>query len=196
MRPVKFILASKSPRRKELLKRIIPADQIVVYGSNVSEKHRRDEPVDTFCMRIAEAKVAQVWGAYPGERAEIAAVIGADTVVLFKQEIIGQPEDGQDAIRILKKLSGKTHEVITGVAVFLQSPARFKAFAVKSKVWMRETSEATIKDYVATGEPLDKAGAYAIQGTGRRLVARYEGSLTNIIGLPIEELYEILSSVI
>ena len=196
MRPLKLLLASKSPRRKELLKRIIPADQIVVCSSNISEYRKQDEPVDAFCMRVAKAKARLVWDRYPGQRAEIAAVIGADTIVFFRQEVIGQPKDDQDAIRILKKLSGHGHEVITGVAVFFPSLTRFTTFAVKSKVWMREMGEAAIEDYVATGEPLDKAGAYAIQGVGRKFVERYEGSYTNIMGLPIDELKEILSPLI
>ena len=196
MRPLKLLLASKSPRRKELLKRIIPADQIVVCSSNISEYRKQDEPVDAFCMRVAKAKARLVWDRYPGQRAEIAAVIGADTIVLFRQEVIGQPKDDQDAICILKKLSGHGHEVITGVAVFFSSLTRFTTLAVKSKVWMREMGEAAIEDYVATGEPLDKAGAYAIQGVGRKFVERYEGSYTNIMGLPIDELKEILSPLI
>lgn len=196
MHSLKFLLASKSPRRKELLQRIIPANQIIVCSSNVREDHRRGEPVDEFCMRIAEAKAAQAWLKYAEERAEITAVIGADTVVQFRQEIIGQPKDSQDAMRILRKLSGHHHEVFTGVAVLWRSPVCCKKFVVKSKVWMREMSEADIEDYVARGEPLDKAGAYAIQGEGRKLVAKYEGSLTNIIGLPVEELKETLSSMI
>jgi septum formation protein len=92
----------------------------------------------------------------------------------------------------LKKLAGNSHKVITGVMVFFPVSARRVIFAVKSKVWMRSMSDEVIGDYVATMEPLDKAGAYAIQGMGRKLVARYEGSFTNIVGLPIDELKTIL----
>lgn len=188
----KILLASKSPRRRELLQKIVPAGQIIVITSKIREEPKKSERAVTYCKRIAEEKVNTVWKKYRGQRSMIAAVIGADTVIQFRNEIIGQPKGSGDAMLILKKLVGHSHTVITGVAVLFPVSARKIRFAVKSKVWMRSMSDRAIKDYVATGEPLDKAGAYAIQGIGRRLVARYEGSYTNIVGLPIEELRNIL----
>jgi septum formation protein len=192
MHPIKVLLASKSPRRKKLLQRLVPAGQIIIISSEISEDRKKGERAVTYCKRIAEEKVTSVWRKYRGQRSIIAAVIGADTVIQFRNEIIGQPNDPSDAARILKKLAGNSHKVITGVMVFFPVSARRVIFAVKSKVWMRSMSDEVIGDYVATMEPLDKAGAYAIQGMGRKLVARYEGSFTNIVGLPIDELKTIL----
>ncbi len=196
MRPGKLLLASKSPRRKELLQRLVPARQIIVIASEIREERKKGERAVTYCKRIAEEKVSSVWKKYRGQRSRIAAVIGADTVIQFRNEIIGQPKDPNDAVRILKKLTGNTHKVITGVMVFFPVSARRITFAVKSKVWMCSMSDEAIGDYVLTGEPLDKAGAYAIQGVGRKLVARYDGSFTNIVGLPLEELKIILDKVL
>ncbi|KPL13055.1 hypothetical protein AMJ74_05780 [candidate division WOR_3 bacterium SM1_77] len=194
MHEKKILLASRSPRRAELLRRVFPSERIIVIGSDISENRRKDERAEAFCRRIAKEKAASVWRKYEGQRSRVVAVVGADTVIRFKQEVIGQPKDGADAMRILNKLSGHCHEVITGVAVLFPAFARFKTFIVKSKVWMHKLGMETIEDYIATGEPLDKAGAYAIQGRGRSLVERYEGSYTNIVGLPVEELRRIVNS--
>jgi septum formation protein len=194
MHETKILLASRSARRAELLRRVFPSERIIVIGSDISENRRKGERVETFCKRVAQEKAADVWGRYAGQRSDIAAVVGADTVILFRGRVIGQPEDSDEAIRILKQLSGKCHEVITGVAVLFPRPDRFTTFIVKSKVWMHKLGIETIEDYVATGEPLDKAGAYAIQSKGRSLVERYEGSYTNIVGLPLEELKRVLNS--
>ena len=188
----KFILASRSPRRLFLLRSIVPEDRIVVIESQIEEKSEPGEDAETFCRRVAERKAAAVWQNYAGERDDVAAVIGADTVIWFENRIIGQPKEAADATGILMELSGNIHEVITGVAVLKVSCQRMEVFCVRSKVWMRKADETTIKNYVATGEPLDKAGAYGIQGRGRILVAKYEGSYSNIVGLPTEELKEIL----
>lgn len=190
---MKILLASKSPRRRELLKEIVSAENILVAGSDVLENHKRGENADAFCLRIAKEKVDDVWFKYRGRREDIDAVVGADTVVLFRGEIFGQPAGSDAAVRILKQLSGRCHEVITGVAIIFPRLNRFTTFVVKSKVWMHKLSIEKIRDYVATGEPLDKAGAYAIQGKGRGLVARYEGSYSNIVGLPVDELRKVLN---
>jgi len=173
------------------MQRILPPEKIIFADSDVQEKRRNGEGAEAFCMRMAKDKVTTAWGKYEGRRSDIAAAVGADTVVLLKNQIIGQPEDSGDAIRILKQLSGQCHEVITGVAVLFPRLGRFTTFIVKSKVWMHKLSVEAIEDYVATGEPLDKAGAYAIQGKGKHLVARYEGSYSNIVGLPINELRKV-----
>jgi septum formation protein len=143
-------------------------------------------------MRVAREKAARVWREYRARPGRIRAVIGADTAILFKGQIIGQPKDKKDALRILKRLNGHYHEVITGVAVFYIASGQFTAFTTRSKVWMRDNSMMEIAAYVATGEPFGKAGAYAIQGKGRKLVARYEGSYSNIIGLPVDELKRVI----
>ncbi len=183
----KILLASKSPRRRELIQKILPSHSIIFADSGVRENRRSGEGVDTFCLRMAKEKATRAWHDYRGTE-RVSAIIGADTVVLFRDRIIGQPEDSRDAVRILKILSGNCHEVITAVAVIFPQTRRTNEFVVRSRVWMHELKTAVIEEYVNTGEPLDKAGAYAIQGEGRRLVARYEGSYTNIIGLPVDEL--------
>ncbi len=192
----KLILASKSPRRLHLLGSIVPEYRIVVIESNIEERPEPGENAETFCKRVAERKAAAGWKTYEGERDDIAAVIGADTVIWFDSRIFGQPKNRADAMHILRALSGNVHEVITGVAVFKTSCARMEVFGVRSKVWMHEYEEKTIEDYIATGEPMDKAGAYGIQGRGRILVAKYEGSYSNIVGLPLEELRQVLGGVI
>ena len=189
----KIILASKSPRREELLKRIITPDEIVLVKSDICEKLEPGEKAIAYCRRVAEEKVMSAWKRYKGSRRLVAAVIGADTVICFKNEIIGQPEDATDASHILKRLAGHCHKVITAVSVLFPVSKRQSTFTVESKVWMHRLGDKTINDYVATGEPLDKAGAYGIQGGGRKLVAKYEGSYTNIVGLPIEELKAVLA---
>jgi septum formation protein len=174
------------------MKRVLPGSKVFIMDSGVKEKRRKGESVETFCMRVARDKADRAWDGYKDRSISVGAVIGADTVIYFKGQIIGQPKDSEDAVRILKRLSGQCHEVVTGVAVFCVSSRRFKTFIVRSSVWMRKLDLKTIKDYVATGEPLGKAGAYAIQGKGRKLMARYEGSYSNIVGLPVEELRRVL----
>ncbi len=192
----KLILASRSPRRARLLTRIVPRSDILVIGTNIRECMHKGEAVEEYCRRIAQKKTATAWERYEGDREDIAAVIGADTVVFLNDHVIGQPEDPEDAMRILMMLRGKCHEVITGIAVLIACQERFIDFAVRSRIWMRNFSQKEIEDYVATGEPMDKAGAYAIQGRGRRLVRRYEGSYSNIVGLPVAELKQVLSGLI
>jgi len=196
MNKKKIILASKSPRRSALLCSIVPGERIVIIVSDIEEQPEPGEDAASFCKRAAERKVVTGWNKYDGERDDVAAVIGADTVIWFDNRIIGQPENQADAVRTLMDLSGKIHEVITGVAVFKTSSASMETIAVHSKVWMRRYDKETVMNYVATGEPMDKAGAYGIQGYGKRLVAKYEGSHSNIVGLPVEELKQILKDVI
>jgi septum formation protein len=191
----KLMLASRSPRRLELLSAIFPVNRIVVVESDIDETISPGEAVEDYCCRIAQEKAVTAWYRYQGTRSDIAVVVGADTVVVLGREIIGQPCDEDDAVRILKKLVGRRHDVITGVALLNPGSGAVNTFAVKSEVWMREIGLEAIREYVATGEPLDKAGAYAIQGEGKRLIARYEGSYSNIVGLPVHELQAALSRI-
>jgi septum formation protein len=172
------ILASQSPRRIELLKKL------VVIPSAVEETLRDDLSPEENAMALAEEKARSVESRHPGR-----LVIGADTVVALGGEIIGKPKDAEDARRILRRLSGRVHKVITGVAVVF---GRSFPAAETSTVRFHPLSEKQIADYVATGEPLDKAGAYAIQGIGEALVASHEGSYSNIVGLPIDTLRALL----
>jgi septum formation protein len=115
-----------------------------------------------------------------------AVVLGADTEVILDGRYMGKPADGADAARMLRALSGRTHEVVTGVALVEAPSGREETAAVTTRVTMTAADDSEIAAYVATGEPLDKAGAYAVQGQGARLVARVDGCLSNVIGLPVE----------
>lgn len=124
--------------------------------------------------------VAREWTGGP------AVVLGADTEVVLDGRYLGKPRDAADAARMLRELSGRTHEVVTGLALVDAPSGREETLAVTTRVTMIDASAEEIAAYVATGEPLDKAGAYAIQGQGARLVARVDGCFTNVVGLPVE----------
>jgi len=124
--------------------------------------------------------VARQWTGGP------AVVLGADTEVVLDGRYLGKPRDADDAARMLRALSGRTHEVVTGLALVDAPSGREETLAVTTRVTMLDASDEDIAAYVATGEPLDKAGAYAVQGLGARLVARVDGCFTNVVGLPVE----------
>ena len=124
--------------------------------------------------------VAREWTGGP------AVVLGADTEVVLDGRYLGKPRDAADAARMLRALSGRTHEVVTGLALVDARSGREQTLAVTTRVTMLDASDDEIAAYVATGEPLDKAGAYAVQGLGARLVARVDGCFTNVVGLPVE----------
>jgi septum formation protein len=189
-------LASRSPRRRELLKQVGVTFEIVLLredlrrGPDVDETPLGDEKPEAYVVRIACAK-AELAARYMGRRALPARpVLAADTTVVCDGRIIGKPTDREDAYRILKMLSGRQHEVITGVAV--ATPDRVQHAVSQSKVWFRALSEDEIRRYVATGEPLDKAGAYAIQGRAAAFATRLEGSYSGIMGLPLSETADLL----
>ena len=189
-------LASRSPRRRELLKQIGVQFEIVLLredqkrGSDVDETAQPNEKPDAYCQRIARAK-AELAAHYMGRRSLPARpVLAADTTVVCDGKILGKPVDREDAVGILKRLSGRQHEVIT--AVTLAMPDRLEHAISLSRVWFRPLSEDEIRRYVATGEPLDKAGAYAIQGRAAAVVTRIEGSFSGIMGLPLAETAELL----
>jgi septum formation protein len=200
----RIVLASGSPRRRALLARVIGGRAFEVRRSAVPESRRSGENAVLYCMRIALAKASRVMtfeSRSPGDNQRDLVVIAADTVISLRNKVIGQPKSKSDAVRILKLLSGKRHDVVTGLAIVLRrQPAPLSCKknefimtkAVISRVWLRRASDRIIHDYVMTGEPMDKAGAYAIQGKGRRLVKKYSGSYTNIVGLPVKELRVIL----
>ena len=175
-----FILASGSPRRKRLLQDAGLAFDVVQAPPDVEEEIAQGLEAEAEAMRRALAKAGFVAGMNPG-----AFVLGADTVVVLDGEILGKPSDGEDASRMLGLLSGRTHEVITAFA--LLGPETRHEEAVSTRVSFREIDGETIGRYVKSGEPMDKAGAYAIQGLGGSLVDRVEGSYTNVVGLPVAE---------
>jgi septum formation protein len=190
-------LASRSPRRRELLKQIGVTFQVVQLredprrGIDVNEDPLRDESPGTYVLRIARTK-AEVAAHYMHRRSlQRWPVLAADTTVVCEDRIIGKPENQDAAARMLQGLSGRQHDVITAVAVAFGD--RFETAASMSRVWFRKLTTDEIRRYVATGEPLDKAGAYAIQGRGAAFVTRIEGSYSGIMGLPLAETSELLA---
>jgi septum formation protein len=177
------ILASASPRRRELLARAGVGFEVLT--PDVPEERLPGEAPEAFATRVAIAKaqaVARRVGARPRS-----VVIGADTIVVLDDEVLGKPRDAREARSHLRRLAGRRHRVLTAIAVIDSRTLETRAALVESAVAMRAASDAEIAAYVASGEPLDKAGAYAAQGEGRRFVARIDGSETNVIGLPLEE---------
>ncbi len=181
-----IILASKSPRRQELLRRMGIEDFTVV-ESHASEELEENLPPEQVVRRLAARKADAVFSkARPGE-----IVIAADTIVTLEGTVLGKPRDNLDAFQMLSLLSGVRHQVYTGLAVY-QDEKRIVEHECTS-VYFRELSGKEIEGYLATGEPMDKAGAYGIQGRGSLLVERIDGDYYNVVGLPICRLGRILA---
>ncbi len=176
-----LILASGSPRRRRFLENL--GLKFKTAAADVDESHRTGELPGEFVCRLAEAKAAAVASTDPETW-----VIGADTVVVLAGEILGKPANPDQALVMLKGLQGHTHEVWTGVSVLRWQDRITRTFAVRTEVTFAETSESVLAAYVATGEPLDKAGAYGIQDLGVFLVSSLNGSYSNVVGLPLPEL--------
>lgn len=191
--PVRLVLASASPRRRYLLDQA--GIQFDVQPANIPEERRSGEAPEAFARRLAREKARAVASQLAAETGS--AVLGSDTIVVLGDDVLGKPQDPEHAVELLTRLLGHTHHVITAVAIAragvtdADSPS-IRDFAVSSGVAMRSAGEDEIRAYVASGEPLDKAGAYALQGGGRRFVASVEGSETNVIGLPVEETLALL----
>jgi septum formation protein len=175
-----IVLASASPRRSELLEsagisfRVAPAD--------IDEEALPEEgPVD-YVLRLAEEKAKA-----SAQKTDGRFFLGADTIVLCEGEIMGKPKDAADADRMLKKLSGVPHEVVTGFAIYDKERKGAVREAVRTKVFFKQLRDEEISSYIATGCPFDKAGAYAIQGGAAHMVQKIEGSYTNVVGLPLCE---------
>lgn len=173
-----LILASSSPRRRELLKKIAPDFKVV--PSDIDEKaikaSYRDLP-----QKIAQMKAYAVFQNYPND-----TVLASDTIVVIDNEVLGKPENHADARRMLKKLSGRSHIVITGYTII--SPKYEISRSVTTTVYFRELSDEFIDRYVKTGSPMDKAGAYGIQDKEFDLVDHIEGSFDNVMGFPSEDI--------
>ncbi len=180
-----LILASHSPRRRELLRQIgIPFS---VAPSNVDEGINPGEEAEAYATRVAREK-ARIAAA----RMRAGIVIAADTIVVLEDEILGKPADSRDAVRMLEKLSGRVHRVITALVLKDAVTGRELVRSAITRVWFRKLSQDDISSYVASGEPLDKAGAYGIQDRGALLVDRIEGCYFNVVGLPLSVLGTLL----
>jgi len=176
-----LILASASPRRKELLQRLgLPFRSI---PSRIQEDFRTGESPGDHVLRLSEAKAREIAQRFPGNW-----IIGADTIVVVGEEILGKPGGPDEARRMLETLAGRTHEVLTGLCVLRLDEGRGAQRIARTRVHVRELSRDEMKWYIRTGEPFDKAGGYAIQGYGGIFISGIEGSYTNVVGLPTTEL--------
>jgi septum formation protein len=183
---MRLILASSSPRRAEVLR-----DSGITFeaiAANLDETRLGGEPAEKMVRRLAEAKVRAAAAKVAGS----AIIIGADTVVVLGEEVLGKPASAEDARAMLERLSGKTHAVMTGLAVFRLPDRTMRIEPESTRVTIAPLTAQEIVEYVASGEPLDKAGAYAIQGCGGRFVTRVDGCYFNVVGLPLARLYRIL----
>ena len=179
-----LILASSSPRRAGYLRelgfsfrRIVPA---------VDEKTRRGESPRSYVRRLAESKAGAVSETYPRHW-----VVGADTTVIVEGKILGKPADDRDARRMLKLLSGRSHQVVSAIALARFQDRILRSAISTTRVFFRKLTPDEIRWYVETGEPMDKAGGYGIQGRGGLLVSRIEGSFSNVVGFPLEKFLEL-----
>jgi septum formation protein len=188
-----LVLASASPRRTELLNRVGIAHEVRVSGVPEEADRPGARPSDVAEAHAAE-KALNVASEHRGT-----LVLGADTVVVVDDEVLGKPEDEADARRMLRRLSGRGHEVITAVALVLgeESSAAVELLALEhvvTRVRFRALRDEEIEAYVASGEPMDKAGGYGIQGRGALLVSGVEGCYFNVVGLPLSRTWELLSA--
>jgi septum formation protein len=178
-----LVLASASPRRRELLRNAnIPFE---VEPAHINEDPRPNEPAKEYAERLAREKAQAIAQKHPND-----PVLGADTVVVIDNQVLGKPADPSDAGRMLHLLSGRTHQVITGVCLAVDG--QWTVSSETTAVTMSEISKQEIAAYVATGEPMDKAGAYAIQGIASRWIPGVEGDYSNVVGLPVARVYRML----
>ena len=178
----RLILASGSPRRAELL--TAAGIAFIVQAADIDETPRPGEAAPDYALRLAREKAAGVGGPL---------VLAADTIVVLDGEIMGKPVDAADAIRMLQALSGREHDVITAVCLRRGDLELFHAET--TRVRFVPLSQAEVEEYVASGEPMDKAGAYGIQGLASRYVDRIDGSYSNVVGLPMALVYRLLREI-
>lgn len=180
-----IILASKSPRRRYLLERA--GLEFSVIPSGITEDSVSTDSPESYARILAEYKAKDVSRTHPDSW-----VIGADTIVFIDNTILGKPGSPDEARKMLRRLSAKTHQVITGYCICCKAKNRFFSDSIKTDVLFKELTDDEIQWYIHTGEPFDKAGSYAIQGLGTFLVKRINGSYTNVVGLPVCEIVEFL----
>jgi septum formation protein len=184
-----IILASASPRRAELLRAAGIAFEI--HPAHVDEDVHAGETPDEYVLRVAAAKARAIASQLPGR-----VVLAADTTVVIDGEILGKPRDDDEARRMLQMLSGRVHEVLSGVCVIGPAePGHYELRLARTSVEFAPLTKDEIEWYVASAEPMDKAGAYAIQGLASRFVTSVEGSYSNVVGLPIALVYQMLGSI-
>jgi septum formation protein len=189
-------LASRSPRRRELLRQIGVVFELILLRemprqpADIDETPQAGEVPDEYVLRITREKALAAVGIMRTRRLTVRPVLAADTTVVCDNEILGKPENAADASRILGLLAGRMHRVLTAVAV--ANDDTVEARVSESHVWFRALAPDEIRRYVVSGEPVDKAGAYAVQGRAAAFITRIEGSYSGIMGLPLAETAELL----
>ena len=182
----KLVLGSGSPRRAEILRTV--GWPFEAFAVNIDESRKAGEDAPSYVERLAREKAAAAARNFPSK-----LVLGADTVVVVESDILGKPSDEEEARRMLRRLHGRWHEVLTGVALLRNGKSSKSAVAHEvTQVRFAEMSDDEIQWYVSTGEPLDKAGAYAIQGLGARFIKAINGEYFNVVGLPVRLVFELV----
>jgi septum formation protein len=179
----KLILASGSPRRAEIMTSV--GWEFTKHSPDIDESERPGEPAEDYVLRLAREKACAVSGKYPGE-----IVLAADTTVVIDSQIIGKPVDHEDALRMIRMLAGNWHEVLTGVAVAENGETR--SALQRTRVKFAPMSDDEISFLAERGDPLDKAGAYAVQAQAALFIEGIEGDYWNVVGLPISLVYELI----
>lgn len=182
---MKLILASASPRRRELLLSIGLNFEVV--PSTIEERRGEGEEPEAYVLRLSREKAEEV-----ASRRPEAWVIGADTTVHIDHTILEKPSDPADAVRMLRTISGREHTVFTGITLLGPSASTRESRVVSTQVTMINLTDEEIAWYVATGEPMDKAGAYAVQGVGAMFISSIRGNYTNVVGLPLSVLFDMM----
>lgn len=184
----KIVLASKSPRRHEILE--MSGIEHEVITSECEEDIEAESPSE-LVMQLSARKAGAVSELLKDSKAE-AVVIGSDTIVYFEGKVLGKPADESEAFRMLSALSGNTHSVFTGVTLMDTASGKEETFFEETKVTFYEVEEEEIRAYIETGDPMDKAGSYGVQGRGAFLVKRIEGDYFTVVGLPVAHLIRVL----
>lgn len=193
----RLILASASPRRRELLARIGLSFEILPARG---EENPRSAIPEEMVQELSAGKALEIYGSLEEQEKEEAVIIGADTLVAFENRVMGKPHDEKDAFDMLFLLQGKTHQVYTGVTLIYtpkgETACKKLTFLEKTDVTMYPMTEQEILEYIATGEPMDKAGAYGIQGRCAAYVRGICGDYNNVVGLPVSRLYQELKRIV
>ena len=186
----RIILASSSPRRKELLEQV--GLKFEIFSPDIDESVCIGESADHYVQRLAQQKAQAILAQFPD-----AIVIAADTILVLDHKIIGKPESKQHAFEIWTALSDRQHDVLSGVCVLSSEcdPNTIQSMVVRTQVHFQKLSQLDMEQYWATGEPIGKAGAYAIQGYAAQFIQRIEGSYSNVVGLPLYETLQLLKNI-
>jgi nucleoside triphosphate pyrophosphatase len=182
-----IVLASESTRRVDILRTLGISFSII--PPDIDERKKRDESIRDYVLRIAAEKARKVGALFPDKW-----VIGADTIVVHKGKVLGKPNSEEEAMEMLTALRGKWHKVLTGYCILNMSKQTSCKDVVETKVFIKDLTDEEIRRYIKTSEPFDKAGSYAVQGKGGFMVKEIKGSYSNVVGLPICEITDILLS--